>query len=53
MTIVVWTSGTLEYNFGFNPKLENLFKETYKPFSHPHFSFKYFLKIDHVREISS
>ena len=52
MTTVVWTYDTFENNFEINHKLENKFKESSSLVSEEYFSFKNFVKINFVREIS-
>ena len=52
MMSVVWTYDTFEINFEINHRWEKYFKESSESFSYEYFSFKYFLKIGLVREIS-
>ena len=52
MTTVVWTYDTFENNFEINHKLEKKITESSLFVSDVYFSFKNFLKINFVREIS-
>ena len=52
LTRVVWISSILENNLGINSALEKYLKENCLGVWDEHFSFKYFLKIALVREIS-
>ena len=49
---VVWTLDTFENNFGIDPKFTEYLKESFGLDFHKHFSFKYYLKIPFIREIS-
>ena len=52
LTIVVWISNTFENNFEIKHKLEKYLKENCVLSSYQHCSFKYFLKIHFIWEIS-
>ena len=51
MTSVVWTLDTFVNNFEINHLLGKYFKESYSLVPDEYLSFKYFWKIDFVREI--
>ena len=52
LTSVVWTFHTFESNFGICHKFTYYLKETFELGFDQHFSFKYYVKIALVREIS-